>query len=53
MELDAIYQIVSREAQVSTRDLIARFEHLNPGMQRMNLGNMLRRVRRQAAKVEA
>lgn len=53
MELDAIYQIVSREAQVSTRDLIARFEHLNPGMQRMNLGNMLRRVRRQAAKVAA
>lgn len=53
LELADVYQIVSREARVSTRDLIARFEHLNPGMQRMNLGNMLRRVRRQAAKVEA
>lgn len=50
LALDDIYQIVSLEAAVSTRDLIAKYKHLNPGMQRMNLGNMLRRVRREAAK---
>lgn len=33
----------------SVKDLKNRFEHLNPGMQRMNLGNMIRKVQREAA----
>ena len=30
--------------------LMARFEHLNPGMQRMNLGNMIRKIMNDQAK---
>lgn len=50
MNLSAAYKAVASEANTSPKDLAARFEHLNPGMQRMNLGNILRRARREAAK---
>lgn len=53
LSLEQVYAAVAKEAGQSTKTLVARFEHLNPGMQRMNLGNMLRRVRREAAKVVA
>ena len=34
----------------SIADLVSRFEHLNPGMQRMSLGNMVRRVQKAGAR---
>ena len=54
MELYSVYKLVARTLEVSSDSLLERFCHLNPGMQRMNLGNMLRRaLREQAAKVAA
>lgn len=53
LTLEQVYSAVARESGQSAKSLVARFEHLNPGMQRMNLGNVLRRVRREAAKVAA
>ena len=42
--LDQIYAMVARRAKVEEKDLRRRYEHLNIGMQRMNLGNKLRAV---------
>jgi hypothetical protein len=54
MELHSVYKLVARTMSVSSTNLHERFCHLNPGMQRMNLGNMLRRaLREQSAKVAA
>lgn len=54
MELYSVYKLVARTLEVSSDSLLERFCHLNPGMQRMNLGNMLRKaLRDQAAKVAA
>ena len=54
MELHSVYKLVARTMGVSSTSLHERFCHLNPGMQRMNLGNMLRRaMREQSAKVAA
>ena len=47
--LMSVYATVSNATGVAIKDLTARFGHLNPGMQRMNLGNMLRRALREAA----
>ena len=40
--LDKVYEHVSFMINVSEAELRAKYEHLNPGMQRMNLGNRLR-----------
>jgi len=54
LELPSVYKLVARTLEVSSDSLLERFCHLNPGMQRMNLGNMLRRaLREQSAKVAA
>ena len=53
LALITVYATVSNATGVSLEDLTARFSHLNPGMQRMNLGNMLRRSLRQAATATA
>lgn len=50
LDLDDVYTVVAAEASLTVGSLKDRFCHLNPGMQRMNLGNMLRRVRREATK---
>ena len=47
--LMSVYATVSNATGTSIADLLERFSHLNPGMQRMNLGNMLRRALREAA----
>jgi hypothetical protein len=47
--LTSVYADVSNVTGTSIADLLARFSHLNPGMQRMNLGNMMRRALREAA----
>lgn len=41
--LEQVYAFVSSQMGLSRADLVSRFAHLNVGMQRMNLGNMLRR----------
>lgn len=46
MMLPSVYIAVSNATGIDTIELKERFGHLNPGMQRMNLGNMLRRATR-------
>ncbi len=41
--LEQVYTFVASQMGLSRADLVSRFAHLNVGMQRMNLGNMLRR----------
>lgn len=45
VELADIYGIVAKELDVSKASLVERYKHLNVGMQRMNLGNLLRGAR--------
>lgn len=47
-ELSDVYKTASGLVHLSVSDLKNRFEHLNPGMQRMALGNMIRRVQKEA-----
>lgn len=44
LTLDEVYARAARILSVSPADLVSRFAHLNPGMQRMSVGNMVRRV---------
>jgi hypothetical protein len=41
-ELDEVYKIVAKATNEPEKDLRKRYEHLNPGQQRMNLGNRFR-----------
>ena len=51
LPLTDVYKQAARITGISVSGLMGRFEHLNPGMQRMNLGNMIRKVYKdQAAK---
>lgn len=40
--LDEVYKIAARETRESEAELRKQYKHLNPGMQRMNLGNRIR-----------
>lgn len=40
--LDEVYEIAAQVLEESAASLQSRYEHLNPGMQRMNLGNRIR-----------
>lgn len=40
--LDEVYKLVSEKTGITQKDLHAKYDKLNPGMQRMNLGNRLR-----------
>jgi hypothetical protein len=42
--LEEIYTMTAEKLKVSRDSLIAKYEHLNVGMQRMNLGNRLRKA---------
>jgi len=53
LTLTTVYAAVSNTTGTSIADLRERFSHLNPGMQRMNLGNMMRRALREAAAATA
>jgi hypothetical protein len=53
LDLGDVYDTVSSATGTSVADLFHRFGHLNPGMQRMNLGNMMRRALREAAAATA
>lgn len=48
--LPEVYDYAAQVLGETMQDLVARFKHLNPGMQRMNLGNMIRRINRAGAK---
>lgn len=41
--LDEVYSITAKGVKIDEKTLRSKFKHLNPGMQRMNLGNMLRK----------
>lgn len=49
LDLDGVYRNAAQFLHLSIADLKSRFEHLNPGMQRMSLGNMMRRQMKEAA----
>jgi hypothetical protein len=51
--LDETYAYVAIATGVSSDSLKARYRHLNFGMQRMNLGNVLRKARKEAFKLAA
>lgn len=42
--LDEVYATASKKLKEPEKDLRAKYKHLNPGMQRMSLGNRLRKV---------
>ncbi len=45
IDLDALYTLVAKEGGPKESELRAKYEKLNKGMQRMNLGNRLRKLR--------
>ncbi len=48
--LDDVYKIVARDTKQDEKELRKKYAHLNPGMQRMSLGNMHRKGPRDAKK---
>jgi len=46
--LDEVYKIVAKDTKQDEKELRAKYKHLNPGMQRMSLGNMHRKGPREA-----
>ena len=48
LTLDAVYSTAASSTGISQAGLRDRFAHLNPGMQRMNLGNMIRKALKEA-----
>lgn len=44
LDLDAVYALVAKASEEDEATLRAKYQHLNAGMQRMNLGNKLRGV---------
>ena len=47
LSMGDVYKHAAKMTHTGVADLQSRFGHLNPGMQRMNLGNMIRRVMRE------
>jgi len=48
LTLDAVYSTAASSTGIAQANLRDRFAHLNPGMQRMNLGNMIRKALKEA-----
>jgi hypothetical protein len=46
LSIEDVYKQAAKITHIGVLDLQARFGHLNPGMQRMNLGNMIRKAMR-------
>jgi hypothetical protein len=42
-DLDSVYSYAAKTLKVEEKELRSKYKHLNPGMQRMNLGNRLRK----------
>ncbi len=43
-DLDAVYKLVAQKTKTDEKELRSKYKSLNVGMQRMNLGNRLRKV---------
>lgn len=53
-DLETVYAIGARELGVTVTELKAKYAHLNPGQQRMNVGNRIRgAINKRAAKQQA
>lgn len=48
-DLETVYSIGAKELGVSVEALKAKYQHLNPGQQRMNIGNRVRGALRKRA----
>lgn len=53
LSMDEVYKQAAKITHIGVADLTSRFAHLNPGMQRMALGNMIRRVLREQTSANA
>lgn len=53
MTLPEMYKHAAEVLDETAKSLIAQYQHLNNGMQRMNLGNRIRKAMRVAAEVQA
>lgn len=53
LDIDAVYAVVAEGTGKSVDELKARYNHLNIGMQRMNLGNILRSTAKKSAQEKA
>lgn len=51
--LEDVYDIAAKKLGVTVRSLKGQYGNLNPGMQRMNLGNRLRKLLREKAAKKA
>jgi hypothetical protein len=51
LSMDEVYKHAAKITHIGVADLTSRFAHLNPGMQRMNLGNMIRKAMKEQANV--
>lgn len=49
LSMEEVYKQASKVLHMGVLDLQARFSHLNPGMQRMNLGNMIRKAMKEGS----
>lgn len=52
MDLSGIYKYAASVLEVTQKELLEKYQNLNPGMQRMNLGNRVRAVFRLAANIK-
>lgn len=46
LDIDGVYDFAARVCKTSEKGLRDKYDHLNVGMQRMNLGNMIRKALR-------
>ena len=53
LSLEAVYSVASQALSTPVEDLQAKYRHLNPGQQRMNLGNRLRGLVQKVDKANA
>lgn len=53
LDLDAVYSLCSKETETPEKELREKYQHLNVGMQRMNLGNRLRGGKKEPKKAKA
>lgn len=51
--LDEVYAHAAKQLKEPEKDLRAKYKHLNPGMQRMSLGNRLRKIANAKAEAKA
>lgn len=53
LSIEDVYKQAAKITHIGVLELQARFSHLNPGMQRMNLGNMIRKAMREEVAANA